>query len=114
MTIAKRDFERVAASLSYVAQDPTADHDTVIKMVQEFCNAASALNPRFKREVFVGAVFGPDRRAVLNIYTGKGVECGACGYDLFYDRGRSLDYYHHECGKCGHKFDTLTESGASR
>ena len=110
--ISKRDMERIAQGFKYIADDPTADHGTLIKMLQEFGNAAESLNPRFKREQFNAAVFGGGR-AVKNPWNNKRIECGACGYDLFYDRGRSLDTYNHECKKCGHMSHTMTETGMS-
>lgn len=112
MAFTKRDMERIAQGFKYVADDPTHDHSTLIKMLQEFGNAAESLNPRFDRAQFNGAVMGGGR-AVMNPWNNKRIECGACGYDLFYDKGRSLDYFNWECQKCGHQTRTMTETGMS-
>lgn len=112
MTISKREMERIAQSFNYIAADAAADHATVVKLVQEFCNAATSINPRFKREVFVAAVFGEGHK-VINGWSNTNIGCGACGYDLFYNRGRSLDTFNHECARCGHMNHTMTETGMS-
>lgn len=110
--IAKKDFTRIAQGFKYVAEDPTAHHSTVVKMITEFDNAAESLNPRFDRPSFHAAIFGQGH-AVDNPFTGRRIECGACGYDLFYDSGRSLDRNNHECQRCFHMNHTLTETGMS-
>lgn len=112
MTMTKNDYLRIAQGFKYIADDPTADHSTVLKLVQEVGNTIPE-SSRFNRADFVGVVFGYNRREVLNPWNNKRIECGACGYDLFYDRGRSLDTYNHECGRCGHMNHTLTETGMS-
>jgi hypothetical protein len=110
--ISKKDMERIAQGFKYVADDPTADHSAVVKMIVEFQNAADSLNPRFDRAAFSAAIFGGGK-AVINPWTGERIECGACGYDLFYDRGRSLDLFNHECQRCFHVSHTMTETGMS-
>jgi len=57
----KKDFERIAAGLRYVAQDPAAHRGTVEKMVNEFCSAAKATNPRFNEAQFRRAIFGKEQ-----------------------------------------------------
>lgn len=113
MSITRMNMQRLADGIKYVADDPTTDHATVVKVVQEISNALHSINPNFKRERFVAAVFGEGQQ-VTNIYSGGKIDCGACGYDRFYDKGRSLDYFNWECARCGHKCSTLTETGASR
>jgi hypothetical protein len=112
MPLSKKDMARIAEGFKYIADDPTADRSTVIKMVQEFSNAAQSLNPRFDRGAFGAAVFGEGRK-VRNPWDGSYITCGACGYDKFNDRGRSLDRYNHECVRCGHTNHTMTETGMS-
>lgn len=112
MSLTKKDFARIAEGFKYVAEDPTAHHSTVVKMITEFDNAAESLNPRFDRPSFHAAIFGQGR-AVLNPWNNKRIECGACGYDLFWDRGRTTDYNHHECQRCFHMNRTMTETGMS-
>lgn len=53
MAMSKRDFERIADGFAYVVADPTANMSTVGKMLNEFCNAAESLTPRFDREKFL-------------------------------------------------------------
>lgn len=110
--ITKKDLDRIAQGFKYVADDPTADHSTVTKMLTEFYIAAESLNPRFDRARFSAAVFGGGQ-AVTDIYTGRRITCGACGYDLFYDKGRSLDTHNYECQRCFHSKSIMTETGAS-
>jgi hypothetical protein len=118
MAITKKDLSRIAAGFKYIAGDPTADHSTVIKMITEFDNAVDSLyreisnTRRHDRAAFHSAIFGGGR-AVTDIYSGKRRNCGACDYDLFYDKGRSLDYNYHECQRCFHPTQSLTETGAS-
>jgi hypothetical protein len=112
MAITKREFARIAEGFKYVADDPTADHSAVVKMITEFDNAAVSLNPNYRADWFHSMIFGGGR-AVANPWTGKRIECGACGYDLFYNKGRSLDYNYHECQRCFHVSTTMTETGMS-
>lgn len=113
MTVTKRDMERIAQGFKYVADDPAANHSTVIKMLQEFSNAAESLNPRFDRAKFVGAVFGESHQVHNSWNYKQMIKCGACGWDFFYDRGRSLDTFNHECARCSHLNHTMTETGMS-
>ena len=110
--IAKKDLVRIAQGFKYVAEDPTTHHSTVVKMLTEFYNAAQSLNPKFDRARFSAAVFGGGHE-VINPYSNQWITCGACGYDLFYDMGRSLDTYNHECQRCFHISHTMTETGMS-
>jgi hypothetical protein len=110
--ISKKDMDRLAEGFKYVADDPTADHSTVVKMLIEFDNAARSLNPRYDAAKFHAAIFGGGR-AVRNPWNGERIECGACGYDLFWDKGRSLDTFNHECQRCFHMSHTMTETGMS-
>lgn len=112
MSMTKANLERIAQGFKYVADDPTADHSAVVKMITEFMNAAESINPRFDRARFSAAIFGGGRE-VRNPWGGKRIKCGACGYDLFYDRGRSLDTFNHECQRCFHISHTMTETGMS-
>lgn len=61
MTMTKADFQRIADGFAYVVGDPTADRNTVVKVINEFCNAAEARSIRFHRGRFLEACgFDPD------------------------------------------------------
>lgn len=111
--LTKKDAVNIASFVKYIADDPTADHSTVLKIVQELGNAATAMNPKINREEIVAAVFGESHKVHNSWDYSQFIECKACGYDKFYDRGRSLDTFNHECGRCGHMSHTLTETGMS-
>lgn len=51
--------------------------------------------------------------SVHHIMGGQQQFCRGCGYGLFYDVGRSLDYYNLQCAQCELSSRTLTETGAS-
>lgn len=112
MAITKRDMERIAQGFKYIAEDPAADHSTLVKAITEFSNAADSINPRFDRAQFNSAIFGGGH-AVINPWSNKRIECGACGYDLFWSKGRTLDYFKWECQRCFHPTQTMTETGMS-
>jgi hypothetical protein len=82
-------------------------------MIVEFQNAAESLNQRFKREEFNEFIFGPSRQVHNSWDWKKLIQCGACGYDFFWDRGRSLDTFNWECARCFHISHTMTETGMS-
>ncbi len=58
--MSRKDYRRIADGFRYVVNDPTADPGTVAKMLNEFCNAAAALNPNFNRGQFMLAATRPD------------------------------------------------------
>lgn len=62
--MSKADLNRIADGFRYVAQDPTTDRATVVKMVHEFCNAASSRMPTFVRGQFLEAVFGAGQKVM--------------------------------------------------
>ena len=57
--MSKKDYKRLAEGFRYVANDPTADEATVAKMLNEFCNAAETINPRFDRDKFMAEATAP-------------------------------------------------------
>jgi hypothetical protein len=71
MSISRRDFDRVAEGFRYVANDPAADAGTVAKMIGEFVNAASALNPAFDAKLFRESVYAPYNGTVPGIFEGS-------------------------------------------
>lgn len=65
MTMSKADFQRIADGFAYVVGDPTADRNTVVKIISEFCNAAEARSPKFNKVTFLKAcAFDTDRHEV--------------------------------------------------
>lgn len=52
MSATRRDFQRIADGVRYVAQDPSTDVSTVLKMVRELDSALATMNPNFNRSRF--------------------------------------------------------------
>lgn len=44
----------------------------------------------------------------------KFIVCRACGWGLFFSRGRSLAYFNWACSNCGETCSTMTETGMSQ